>query len=887
MIGQTVSHYRIVDKLGEGAMGVVYLAEDTHLGRRVAIKFLTDAQDHNYRARFLREARAVSTLSHPHIAVIHDYGETTEGQPFIVMEYIKGETLSDLLHKSALTIKQAVEVIEAVGEALGAAHASGIIHRDIKPSNVVVDKNGEVKVLDFGLVKHLHEDPPQPSNPDANTLPALTSSNVIVGTPLYLSPEQARGADVDARSDLFALGALLYECLAGKPAFAGGSVIEIGAQIIHFNPLPPSSLNKRVPPELDRITLKALAKKPESRYQSAAEMVADLKATRMGLDNEDSHRTQRLVASRSSRSSAFQSISDSLRRPRVSIGVFLIAICLVGLGLWILLQRFGAAPLAPFQRMKVTKLTNTGKSRDATISPDGKYVVYVVEESGQQSLWLRHVPTSSDTQIISPSDGDFAGLTFSPDNNYIYYVQDKNHVGALFKMPVLGGASQKLVAEIDSQPSISPDGNLLAFVRLQKTKGEYQLIVAKSDGREERKLATRSQGEFFSLYGSTAWSPDSKTIVCAAGSLSGGYHMNLTQVQIQDGAEKPVGSKNWYQIIHVAWQRDGRALILAGSDQPVSPFQIWHVSYPEGKVGRITNDLIDYNSLALTDDARTLVTLQVDRLTRIWVIPNGEVDRAKQITSGVGHTNGVSWTADGKILYASVSGGDLNVWVMESDGNRKTQLTANVGANYYPVASPDGRYVVFASNRTGPFNIWRVDADGSNPRQLTTGGTDLNPCFSPDSKWVVYDSFINGVPMLWKVSIDGGVPTQLTNFYSSFPAVSPDGKMIACRNLDDQTRTIALIAMDSGRLIKTLNITLHHWQRIRWSPDGLAVTYIDVRDGIANVWSRPIDGGQPKQLTDFKNDLIFSYDWSRDGQELVCERGMETSDVVLITDYRE
>ncbi|MCM3905412.1 MAG: serine/threonine-protein kinase [Pyrinomonadaceae bacterium] len=887
MIGQTVSHYRILKKLGEGAMGIVYLAEDTHLGRQVAIKFLSDTQDHHFRARFLREARAVSTLSHPHIAVVHDYGETPEGQPFIVMEYIKGETLSDLLHSSALTISQSVEIVEAVAEALSAAHARGIIHRDIKPSNVLVDKGGEVKVLDFGLVKQLHEEHAPASGPDANTLLARTSSNVVVGTPLYLSPEQAMGADVDARSDLFALGAMLYECLAGQPAFSGKSVIEIGAQILHFNPAPPSSINKRVNPELDRITLKALAKKPNSRYQTAAEMVADLRATRNALDNEDGHRTQRLVTSKPSHSSAFKSISDSLRRPRLSIAVFLVAVAFVALALWMLMKRNDIAPLAPFQRMKVTKLTNTGKSRDATISPDGKYVIYVVEENGQQSLWRRHVPTTSNTQIVAPGDGTFDGLTFSPDSNYLYYVQEKNDVGTLFKMPALGGDSQRLIANIDSHPSVSPDGTRLAFVRLQKTQGEYQLIVAASDGGEERIISTRKQGGFFSLYGSTAWSPNGKAIACAAGSFSGGYHMNLIEVDAQDGIEKPVGSQNWYQIIHVAWQRDGRALILAGSDQPVSPFQIWQVSYPEGRTARITNDLIDYNSLAQTDDARTLVTLQVDRLTNIWVMPNGEMGRATQITSGVGHTNGVSWTPEGKILYASVTGGDLNVWLMEADGNRKTQLTANVGVNFYAVASPDGRYVVFASNRTGPFNIWRMDADGSNPKQLTTGGTDLKPCFSPDSKWVVYESLSNGVPMLWKVSIDGGVPTQLTTFYSSFPAVSPDGKTIACRHLNEKAPTIALVAMESGRLIKTLNIPVHFWQRIRWSPDGLAVTYVDVRDGIANVWSQPIDGGQSKQLTDFKNDQIFSYDWSRDGKELVCERGMETSDVVLITDFQE
>jgi serine/threonine protein kinase/lipopolysaccharide biosynthesis regulator YciM len=321
MIGQTVSHYRILEKLGEGGMGVVYLAEDTHLGRHVAIKFLNKPTDeHHYRARFLREARSVSTLSHHNIATIYEYGEA-EGQPFIVMELVKGSTLNDLLHESALTIKQAVEIVEAVADALSEAHERGIVHRDIKPSNVVLNERGLVKVLDFGLAKQINEEQNgHGADQDAQTLLATrTRSGVVVGTPLYLSPEQATGAPVDARSDLFALGALLYECIAGRPAFSGGSVIEIGAQVIHIDPPPPSTINPRVPEELDRITLKALAKKPADRYQSADEMAADLRQVRAQLSNAPLP-TQRLSSPHTTmRSSALRTVADSLQQPRLSI----------------------------------------------------------------------------------------------------------------------------------------------------------------------------------------------------------------------------------------------------------------------------------------------------------------------------------------------------------------------------------------------------------------------------------------------------------------------------------------------------------------------------------------------------------------------------------------
>jgi serine/threonine protein kinase/Flp pilus assembly protein TadD len=359
MIGEIVSHYRILEKLGEGAMGVVYAAEDTHLGRQVAIKFLSssNSETHHFKARFLREARSVSLLTHPNIAMIYDYGETAEGYPFIVMEKVKGRPLSELLEENDLTLARAVEIIEDVADALGEAHELGIVHRDIKPSNVFITERGQVKVLDFGLAKQLNEDHSQAADPDARTLLAThTRSDIVVGTPLYLSPEQARGAPVDGRSDLFALGALLYECIAGKPAFSGASVIEIGAQILHVDPPPPSTINPRVPRELDRITLKALAKRPEARYQSAAAMIADLRgvSTKVAGDTQrierikdDPHRTGAPSGERpAGRSSALMIIKDNIVRPRVSLGVILLAGLGLSLVLWLALapSRAGQQP---------------------------------------------------------------------------------------------------------------------------------------------------------------------------------------------------------------------------------------------------------------------------------------------------------------------------------------------------------------------------------------------------------------------------------------------------------------------------------------------------------------------------------------------------------------
>jgi len=359
MIGKTISHYRIVEKLGEGGMGVVYVAEDTVLGRRVAIKTLSAgraARDPHFRSRFLREARAVSTLSHPHIATIYEYGETEDGQPYIVMELVKGETLGELMLTEKLTIPRALEIVEQVAEALAEAHRQGIVHRDIKPTNVALDHRGEVKVLDFGLAKQIPTGSIDATDPERQTLlNTQTQEGVVVGTPMYLSPEQALGVEVDARSDLFSLGGLLYECIAGKPPFSGRTPGEICAKVIRDDPPPPSRSNANVPKELDRIALKAMAKKPEARYQTAEEMIADLQAARVRAQSFDQTVTRMIETGPGAHpTGTLATLSDIFKRPRVSIGYVvaaLIVVAVIGFAAWRLTRPTPHQPTAEAQRL--------------------------------------------------------------------------------------------------------------------------------------------------------------------------------------------------------------------------------------------------------------------------------------------------------------------------------------------------------------------------------------------------------------------------------------------------------------------------------------------------------------------------------------------------------
>jgi len=331
-------------------MGTVYLAEDTHLGRRVAIKFPSvNSDSHDYRARFLREARAVSELSHPGIATLFDYGETTEGRPFLVMELARGRSLSELMQKGELNLPRAVAIVRDVALALVEAHARGVVHRDIKPSNIMIDDAGQVKVLDFGLAKQLNKDHVLSSEPEAQTLLSTeTRSGVVLGTPAYLSPEQAVGGAVDGRSDLFALGTLLYESITGRTPFAGNSFIEIAANVLHVQPPEPSKINPNVSKELDFITLKALAKKPSKRYQSAKELIADLNAVKEQLE-EDSGQTliKRSTTSPSSAHKTLSNLSQILQRPRIPISYILIGVVVLVIAGVVVLRFLRPAPHVP------------------------------------------------------------------------------------------------------------------------------------------------------------------------------------------------------------------------------------------------------------------------------------------------------------------------------------------------------------------------------------------------------------------------------------------------------------------------------------------------------------------------------------------------------------
>ena len=916
-VNAIVGHYRIIKSLGAGGMGEVYLAQDTILGRKVALKLLPQyfTADTERLRRFEQEARTASALNHPNIVTIHEIGHDGSLH-FIAQEFVEGVTVSKHLGGQPLALNEALEVSMQVASALAAAHAKGIVHRDIKPENIMVRADGHaghqnhVKVLDFGIAK-LADAPGMGMKAEATTrLLVRTEEGRTIGTPAYMSPEQARGESVDARTDIWSLGVVLYEMHTGRQPFVAETSQEVIASILRDD-LPP--LPAHSPDELKWILKKALRKDREERYQTARELFSDLRDLReQTREVQSSAQPPALTANdkgrapQASSATIDQQLASTRETPAVTtatnenvvaikrpgwgagVGLLVLLVALAGLafGLYKLIGHKAAQPSAdqtrsPFQQMKMTKLTSTGKAADAAaISPDGKWVVHVLQDGAQQSLWMRQVLTSSNVQIVPPADLAYLGLIFSPDGTYIYYIAaDKKNPYTLFRMNALGGTPTRLVTDIDSNVTFSPDRKQFAFVRGYPSAGKIDLIVANADGTGERPLATRpiSPGNF----GDPAWSPDGKIIAYAVES-SDANGWTIQQVKVADGSVTMISPQRWWEPDYLRWLPDGSRLIFSARESIGSPSQIWYLSYPGGETHRVTNDLNDYGGVSLSADAAALITVQSENVSNIWIAPNNNLRQTRQITtSKLDGTQGLSWTPDGKIVYAAGASGRWDLWITDTNGTSPKQLTADTGNNLSPSVSADGHYIAFVSDRTGSRHIWRIDIDGSNARQLTNDNGERNPQCLPNGQGVLYET---NAPGIWKVPSDGGQPLMLPSINTSAGiSISPDGRRVASSYWEPTARKTVIYSIEGIASQKILDILTNY---ARWTPDGRALASINENND-STIVSYGIDDGSKKQLIDVAPDRIFSFAWSRDGKQLALARGRVSKDVVLITNFKE
>jgi serine/threonine protein kinase len=910
--------------LGAGGMGEVYRARDPRIGREVAIKILASRVGPERLRRFADEARAVGALNHPNILAVYDV--SLEGEvPFVVFELLEGETLRQRLANRSLPLRKVVDYATQIARGLAAAHQKGIVHRDLKPENLFVATAGHVKILDFGLSK-LRAESPSDVDAEAATVSQRTDPGTVLGTVGYMSPEQVRGEATDARSDIFAFGAILYEMLSGRRAFQGGSSVETLNAILKDEPAELPRAEREVPPALERIVRRCLEKSPDERFRSAHDLafaldaISDLPPSGWQLP-------------------APAGIKLNSRRWPLAALVVLLAIALLGEGLRLWLGRGRESARRSASAIQVERLTSRGDVGEASISPDGRYLAYV--SSGERAtMWLRDLVEKNEARLAStPPEGEYLSiLRFAADGHAIYY--SFAHRGtddhSLYRVPLIGGephlvhaggwgfnlsfddkrlafwryrkgggdsvyvadtesGEEKLIADGGSTFAWSPDGSQMLFARDRKT-----LFVVRSDGTGERKLWVAPQP-----LRDAWWKPGGDRVLCTV--ELNGRDRQLFDVELATANARQLGTATWGQINDVRWLPEGSGFTVQGWIKG-QDHTLWLVSYPDGVAHRLPDDSNRYWSLGMTTDGTKLVSVQSVERSELLVSGNPERVSFQRIKSSTGDNYTLCWTSDRKLVYSSREGGSYDLYVSDPDGSNRKLLTQDkTHDEIEPSASPDGRYIVFASNRSGEWGLFRMNSDGSGLAALTPAPeiyhADRDPHVTPDSRWVLYRHRDNG-STLWRVPIEGGRATLVKGVRPSLPdglveeafggGASPDGKLVAFLYFTMDTKggyspVDLVVSEPDGKIVKRLPYRhsslgmISDNEHVQWSKDGSALHYVDL-EGPHDLWKQPLSGGPRVRLAHLDEPPSYCK-WSFDDKAIACARSWMLRDVVLITNF--
>lgn len=899
LVGKTLGDYQVIALLGTGGMGDVFLAQDMRLGREAALKLLPEefTSDPDRLQRFEREACAVSALAHPNIVTVYGMGRAGPVR-FLATEFIDGQTLRAELANRPLGPQAAVEIALQTARALGAAHQARIIHRDIKPENIILRPDGLVKVLDFGLAKQMENR--AVVNGVDDVVECTTTPGLIMGTPRYMSPEQARGVSVDFRTDLFSLGSVLYEMLSGRPAMTGETPSDILASVLARAPEPLEHLCSECPAALFRIVSRALEKDCSKRYQSAEEIVADLKIVLRELESGLVVRAGIGASARPGRI-APPAVS-AFRSAHTRSYLWLLAVVA---GVLIGIYGVQHIPSGDSESLTVAPLTALpGNEVQPSLSPDGNRVAFAFDRipSSNYDIYVKTIGSEEITRLTSDPADDMSP-SWSPDGQHIAFLRFLSNQSALVMvMPAAAGGAERQLAklrverdETEIRLAWSPDGEWIATSDAETPLSRMRLVLISATTGRKRRLAYQPPASDADL--SPSFSPDGRYLAYARHLSEGIADLYLVEVA-KEGGPTAVARRltDWNRMNRSpVWSGDGKEIFFVGDEARIGP-RIWRVpAFARGKGRRINQVGDGSSSIALSPRARRLVYSKEIEDWNIWRIDLSQAagTRAQSqaspspVIASTYEDSQPQYSPDGKyIAFQSDRSGDYEIWIANSDGSSPRQLTrVHSKISGYPRWSPDGKYIVFHSRRGGYANLYTVKLETASYRALTAGTTnDTTPSWSHDGKSIYFESQRSGISQIWRIPAEGGQASLVTKNGGAIAFDSVDGKLLFYSKFNEPG--LWMLPLDGGGTESQVLPSLS-------TPDAFAVTQAGIyfaRRTADNNTSLSFMSFSPRLIREvarIRTPLVSDLSASPSGGSLLYAQADQTgSDLMLVENLK-